>query len=274
MKSQILTLLLVGTIPAILAVSLDVDIEGCGAEDFSYLKGGADWEGDCAEGHHQSPIDIPINPRSPSPNRGALEFNDNIDFKEHIDELGEVLVEDRGVTLWASLAGKGALTWFDVNGNPDNYDALQFHFHAPSEHTFNGHHYDLEMHIVHKNNDSGKLAVLAVFFDVAHGGDEHNELIASIKPDDSNPTVDAVPLGQLVDRLRHTYLYNYQGSLTTPPCSEIVNWIVTHDVQPISAHQLEAFNKRWLEKEEEFGGNGNNRHVQPLNDRTIYKRRV
>lgn len=60
---------------------------------------------------------------------------------------------------------------------------LQFHFHAPSEHTFDGKFYDLELHIVHQEYNTGKLGVLAIFFDRTAGGNSRNDFIASLKPD-------------------------------------------------------------------------------------------
>lgn len=67
------------------------------------------------------------------------------------------------------------------------YTPLQFHFHAPSEHTVEGKYYDLEVHFVHKNQgatDTGIAesygAVIGVFFDVQAGGAEENAFIASV----------------------------------------------------------------------------------------------
>lgn len=66
--------------------------------------------------------------------------------------------------------------------------------HAPSEHTFDGEHYDLELHIVHKHVRENKFAVLAVFFDVEKGGSTTNDFISSLRPDLENPTVPRIHL--------------------------------------------------------------------------------
>lgn len=108
------------------------------------------------------------------------------------------------------------------------------HFHAPSEHTFNGKNYDLELHMVHKEYNTDNLSVLAIYFDVAAGGDMDNPFIASLKFDQKNPVASSVPLTDLINKLKKDKMYNYKGSLTTPPCSEVVNWIVVNDPQPIS----------------------------------------
>jgi len=77
-------------------------------------------------------------------------------------------------------------------------------------------------------------------------------------------------LQKLVDKMDKTKLYHYQGSLTTPPCSEVVEWLVLNDPEPMSQAQFDIFNKRWAGNATFARGNGNNRVVQPLNGRTIY----
>ena len=57
---------------------------------------------------------------------------------------------------------------------------LQFHFHSPSEHTFDGKHYELELHIVHKKKDKEELAVLAIYFDREEGGSSENAFLSSL----------------------------------------------------------------------------------------------
>ena len=68
------------------------------------------------------------------------------------------------------------------------------HIHAPSEHTFDGKHYDLELHLVHRKFGTNILGVLALFFDVKAGGNEENDFIASLKLEVHNPVVPLVPL--------------------------------------------------------------------------------
>jgi carbonic anhydrase len=101
--------------------------------------------------------------------------------------------------------------------------------HAPSEHTFDGKFYDLEFHFVHKSYEENRLAVIAVYFDVEDGGDKPNDFIASLNLNDAKPTVKYYPLMQLFNSLDSSKFYHYKGSLTTPPCSEIVNWLVVND---------------------------------------------
>jgi len=88
-------------------------------------------------------------------------------------------VADKVTTLQAEITpGKEEyLQLIDETRTKKAYTPLQFHLHAPSEHTFNGKHYDLELHIVHKNADASTLSVIGVFFDRAAGGTKDNEFI-------------------------------------------------------------------------------------------------
>lgn len=77
-------------------------------------------------------------------------------------------------------------------------------------------------------------------------------------------------VNKLVDSVDKTYIYHYDGSLTTPGCAEIVEWIVVDSPQPISADQLKRFTSKWADDYSYAGGFGNARIAQPLNGRTIY----
>jgi carbonic anhydrase len=78
--------------------------------------------------------------------------------------------------------GELHLTYPD--GSEKTFVPLQFHFHAPSEHTIDGRLFDLEMHLVHKEKETGALGtVLGIIFDVEKGGDQHNAFIESLSVD-------------------------------------------------------------------------------------------
>ena len=140
---------------------------------------------------------------------------------------------------------------------------LQFHFHAPSEHAVDGKLMDLEMHIVHQDTDGG-LAVLGIFFDQGMGGTDANSFIAAMQGDEGVNVMD------MIEGLDTSAYWSYPGSLTTPPCSEGVKWTVLKDVQSIDDEQLAYFNDLWKDKAEFAQGNGNNRELMPINDRTLY----
>ena len=136
----------------------------------------------------------------------------------------------------------------------------QYHFHAPSEHTIDGRHYPLEVHLVHKSAD-GNLAVLGVL--VEEG--EHDalwEVILSALPDGPDDPRHLENLDLDTDDIRpqpRTY-YRYMGSLTTPPCSENVKWIVSAEIRDISPEQMAQIVAHLP---------NNNRPVQPRNGRAV-----
>jgi carbonic anhydrase len=65
-------------------------------------------------------------------------------------------------------------------------------------------------------------------------------------------------------------VYHYDGSLTTPPCSEVVSFVLVGEVQNLSQRQAEAFNDLWASDVTFAGGRGNNRQIMPLNGRRVY----
>ena len=140
------------------------------------------------------------------------------------------------------------------------YELKQFHFHSPSEHTVNGKSFAMETHFVHAD-ESGALAVVGVLF---AEGQEHPVLqkLWAFMPEQAGESV-AVPMGiEETDLLPPTreYFY-YSGSLTTPPCSEGVSWVVLQKPIEASAEQIALFKKRM--------GPATNRAVQPHNARLI-----
>jgi len=174
----------------------------------------------CKTGGAQSPIDLPLTPsrHEPAPARPRW---DPIPLR--LTNNGRIFqVED---TAPSSLV---------VDGTP--YRLVQFHFHSPSDHTIGGQRYAVEMHLVHKS-DSGKLAVVAIFF----GSGAENMTLAPVwsampapednpKPVVTDGTVDVSPLLPAAPR----YL-RYGGSLTVPPCTEGVTWLV---VEPDAKTQM------------------------------------
>ena len=115
-------------------------------------------------------------------------------------------------------------------GGENFYQPLQFHFHAPSEHTVDGKLYDAEVHFVHtyKNTDNAEeysdraFAVVGIFFDVEEGGDETNPFIESLwNAIDSRGTAEAseVLVKELLGSEDLGDYWSYNGSFTTPPCT-------------------------------------------------------
>ncbi|PIT54170.1 hypothetical protein BHC44_04875 [Snodgrassella alvi] len=199
----------------------------------------------CTTGKTQSPIDIfasKTNQKLPK-----LKFNyRHADIKQ---------IVDNGHSLQFNFGSNSTLTH-----NNKTYTLVQFHAHEPAEHTINGIRYPLELHFVHQSADHSNLVVavfveegkensyfekLSVFKKLAKNGSENTDII--FNPAHLYPQ-------------QHKY-YRYTGSLTTPPCSEPVIWILFR--QPISLSKAE------IEEISHYLPKNNNRPIQPLNNRII-----
>ncbi|NAX46117.1 carbonic anhydrase [Photobacterium halotolerans] len=142
----------------------------------------------------------------------------------------------------------------------ERFELKQFHFHTPSENLINGKSFPLEGHFVHADKN-GSLAVIAVMFKEG----EVNHTLASIWPHIPAQVGETVVLHQPVDASRilpaQQDYYRFSGSLTTPPCSEGVRWLVMKAPQTLSASQITDLMK--------IMKHSNNRPVQPLNGRVV-----
>jgi carbonic anhydrase len=178
----------------------------------------------------------------------------SLNLEAHLQNLHLL---NNGHTVEAICPGAATLHF-----GKQEYELRQFHFHAPSEHTINGKHANLEMHFVHVDK-SGHLAVIAVLF--YEGEAEHPE-IADILTNASvahagEEIIDEsihVDIRQLLpDSLEY---YTYDGSLTTPPATEGVRWFVLKQPLHLTGDQITAIEKVYY---------SNNRPIQPLNARFI-----
>jgi len=142
------------------------------------------------------------------------------------------------------------------------YELTQFHFHTLSEHTVAGHHGVMELHAVFADPASDKKAVVGMLLVIGKTNHFISTLIADGLPKKSGDEVaDPSKHINVENALTSTArYYTYPGSLTTPPCSETVTWLVLHDVAELSKNQFEAFRTIL----------GNNfRPLQKRNGRTI-----
>jgi carbonic anhydrase len=200
----------------------------------------------CAAGTRQSPVDI----RAAAPHHGpavALSY-----------ETSPLRLVNNGHTVQVNYADGSTLT---VDGK--TYSLAQFHFHSPSEHTRDGEHAVMEAHLVHQADD-GSLAVVGVF--LKEGAE--NPMIARIwdhLPDAVNHEVHVPEVRvNVADLLPAELAYlNYDGSLTTPPCTEGVTWLVVDGSVEVSRAQADRFLALI---------HPNARPVQPLNDRAVRRR--
>ena len=157
-----------------------------------------------------------------------------------------------------------------VNGK--NYASRQFHFHTPSEHLVDGITFPMEMHIVNTLNDSANVnkssyLVLAVLFKIGAENKFIKEFLNKIpnkEGEENTLQTGDVRLDDLFSQFKGNDIksyYTYQGSLTTPPFTESVQWVVLKHIVEASEEQIMA-----IEKME----GDNARHVQAINDRKIY----
>jgi carbonic anhydrase len=179
----------------------------------------------CASGQRQSPIDI----------RSGVKVDlEPIQFDYRPTGFGVV---DNGHTIQVNLGGGNAI---EVQGR--RFDLVQFHFHRPSEERINGRQFDMVAHLVHKDPE-GKLAVVAVLLDRGTA----QPLVQTIwnnLPLEKGTEATArteIDMNNLLPADRR--YFTYMGSLTTPPCSEGVLWMVLQQPMPIANDQVGVFSR-------------------------------
>lgn len=196
----------------------------------------------CSLGKHQSPIDL-VDPTPAAVAAVAFNYRPTM-----------LSIENNGHTVEVASTSDN---WIEVGDR--RYELIQFHFHTPCEHTVAGRRFDMEIHLVHRS-EAGELAVVGV---LVQRGSEHPLL---------GLLAEHIPERGRVRILQHTMIdaadllpadrrsFRYEGSLTTPPCSEGVRWFVLETLIEASDAQLAAF---------EAALGTNNRPVQALNDREL-----
>lgn len=200
----------------------------------------------CADGSAQSPIDI----RDAS----ALDLVD-IEFR-----YGESAnnIFNNGHTIQVNVDAGSAIIY-----NGITYDLLQFHFHSPSEHTIDGIPAPLEIHFVHQDSNSGALAVVGIMLTEGESDSEAYAAVFDHLPAQvgaPKATGEPIVLAALLPEARA--YFTYQGSLTTPPCSEIARWLLLDHPVSLSAQQIAAFTAIY---------DGNARPVQPMGKRDLLR---
>ncbi|MCB9983250.1 MAG: carbonic anhydrase family protein [Rhodospirillales bacterium] len=197
----------------------------------------------CASGQAQSPINI------------AQFLQEDVPDILPSYKPSPLEVVNNGHTIQVNIApGSG----FDADGA--HYNLLQLHFHTPSEHYLDGAPYPMEVHFVHKADD-GTLAVIGAMMKIG----AHNPVIEGIwqnAPIEAGGSkhIDSVEINAADLMPVSLEYYKYDGSLTTPPCSEGVRWHVLKEPIEISEMQLKAFQALFPV---------NARPVQSLNERVI-----
>lgn len=206
----------------------------------------------CSEGVNQSPIDL-VNAR---PGAGEILNRQLGSTVLNIEQRARVMdLVDNGHTIQVTNDVPMTLDLDDVH-----YELVQYHFHAPSEHTVNGVHSPLEAHFVHESAD-GRLAVIGVLIEEGAHDSIWDPVLAALPtgPGDERHIEDLdLELSEL--RPLPARYYRYEGSLTTPPCSEGVQWIVMAEGRTLSPEQLRSLVPLL---------HNNNRPVQSLGSRDL-----
>lgn len=197
----------------------------------------------CKTGREQSPIDIsnPVTSQLP-----ALRF----EYKPV-----PLRVVDNGHTIQVTYSPGSWLTVGDKR-----FQLLQFHFHRPSEERINGKQHEMVVHLVH-TDDSGNKAVVAVLLDQGKTNSLLHTVFQNVPPvkgreDSLRLMINAKDL--LPANLSY---YTFRGSLTTPPCTEGVTWLILQTSNSLASDDLARFAALYP---------NNSRQVQPLNDRKVF----
>ncbi|KAK2995195.1 hypothetical protein RJ640_026470 [Escallonia rubra] len=212
---------------------------------------------ECSVGKLQSPIDIV---------KDKVVVNKNL--KPLIREYhpATATLDDNGFNVAVSYKGSAGVMIADGK----NYSLVQMHWHSPSEHRINGVRLAAELHLVHKGDD-GSITVLGILYHYGHADPVVHKIQKSLKKlakeASASLTHAHIALGTFdtkqMRRSTHKY-YRYDGSFSTPPCTQNVIWHILAKVRSISRGQVKA-----LKAPLTLGCKNNSRPVQPLNGRVV-----
>jgi carbonic anhydrase len=148
-----------------------------------------------------------------------------------------VTIVNNGHTIQLNCGGGGVL-----KVGPDAYKLVQFHFHHPSEHLIEDKAFAMEIHFVH-SNDAGGLAVVGVLLKPGKSNPAFAKIIAAMPAGEGTPVQAPAALKPLGLLPKARGYYHYTGSLTTPPCSETVKWMLLRQPIEVAARDIDAFAK-------------------------------
>ena len=182
------------------------------------------------------------------------------DVKFNYSEFPENII-DNGHTVQVNLNGNSASNNITYNGA--TYNLKQFHFHIASEHRVDSVQTAMELHLVHQNEQSGAYIVVGLMMELSPVDNPVIEKLWSSLPKEKGKELATNTKLNINDLLPTSRLYyTYTGSLTAPPCSQGLNWIVMKERIKISAAQVAKFKAIY---------SNNSRPTQPLNNRLVYE---
>lgn len=201
----------------------------------------------CKDGKSQSPIDISKKDVIATKGLEKIKF----DYKTNAKSI-----ENNGHTIQVNFEEGSSIT---LDGKV--FNLKQVHFHTPSENVIDSKSFPAEAHFVHASKD-GELAVVALMFEEG----KENKTIAKIWSKMPHKAGEAESCGLSFAMINATLpkdksYYRFNGSLTTPPCSEGVRWLVLKRYATMSKEQIKEFF--------DLMGHANNRPVQPINARKV-----
>lgn len=179
----------------------------------------------CSTGTRQSPIDI------------ADGIKVELDAVQFSYRPSNFRVIDNGHTVQVNVAVGNTI---EVTGK--RYELVQFHFHRPSEERINGKPFDMVVHLVHKSVE-GKLAVIAVLLDRGSAQSVVQTVWNNLPLEKGDEVMAKGQIDLMALLPTDKRYYTYMGSLTTPPCSEGVLWMVMKTPVEISPEQLAIFSR-------------------------------
>ncbi|KAK4799830.1 hypothetical protein SAY86_025195 [Trapa natans] len=207
----------------------------------------------CKTGMSQSPIDIS--------SRSAIILRDSNVFQTCYIP-GDAIIRNRGhdISVWWELGKAGSILF-----NGTSYSLQQCHWHSPSEHSIDGSRYDMELHMVH----FGPANEIVVISNLYHSGSPNGFLshvsgqIQSLIDKKEEMPIGAVDPRHIKEDGKN--YYQYTGSLTTPPCSQGITWIINQKVLTVSSDQVDLLRQAVFDYAKE-----NARPLQPINGRQVY----
>ena len=228
----------------LLAILLGVGVLNAAHWGYDEHNGPSKWGEHYPEcnGKEQSPINI-LTKNTTSVER-ALSIAYEADSKNIINN---------GHSVQVNFTQKGGITY-----QGKEYKLMQLHFHTPSENTIDNVVYPLEMHLVHSSAE-GELLVIGVLFEEGGANAELQKILSSApKKNGGNNKLTKLNPRNLLPQSQAYYAFD--GSLTTPPCSQKVQWVVLGEALSASKKQIDKMNKIMHD---------NSRDVQPLNGREV-----
>lgn len=219
----------------------------------------SNWDGYCKDQSNGSPINLVLSTDVKSQDDVDVSI-ELLTYPSHLINIKKDIFHEKSFN-YSSEKVTNNFVYFRIEKHYFKYYLVSAHFHCPTEHHLNGTEYDCELHLVHQRSvieediDQNNYLVIGILFQAKENA--NTNLIADEKA--------SIDLNEFLSQSRQ-YFY-YKGSLTTPPCSPSVNWLVLSQVIDASPSQIQSL-KTWINSVYNYNI-GNDRDVQKVNSRTV-----